>query len=149
MLLTFTEISQRTQKKSNTNFLIVKLGWKKKKLKQFKLAASPEELEDLPDLGRDLVDAPDPHDVGKLGVGGHVVVALGLGLALEADLVALLVLQQDRQGSVHDSFQILCQTLVILHLEPGSNNSEQFRFFLIELQIMVSKQNFYVRCAVF
>lgn len=42
-----------------------------------------EQLEHLPDLGRDLVDTTDPHDKGKLGLSWDIVVALLLGLALQ------------------------------------------------------------------
>lgn len=51
----------------------------------------PEELEDLPDLGRDLVDTADTDDEGQLRVAGDVVAALLLGLAGEPDLIALLL----------------------------------------------------------
>ena len=40
-----------------------------------------EQLEDLLDLGGNLVDTTDPHDEGELGVGGDIVVALLPGLA--------------------------------------------------------------------
>ena len=46
----------------------------------------PEELEDLADLGRDLVDTADAHDEGQLGFPGHVEVALLLGLPLQPEL---------------------------------------------------------------
>ena len=42
-----------------------------------------EELEDLPDLGRHLVDTTDPHDEGQLGLGGDVVVTVLLGITLQ------------------------------------------------------------------
>jgi len=51
-----------------------------------------EELEDLPDLGRHLVDTTDPHDEGQLGLGGDVVVTVLLGITLQPDLVSLLIL---------------------------------------------------------
>merc|ERR1719433_2582440 len=51
-----------------------------------------EELEDLLDLGGDLVDTTDSHDEDQLGLGGDVVVAVPLGVALQPDLVSLLVL---------------------------------------------------------
>ena len=38
-------------------------------------------MEDLLDLGGNLVDTTDPHDEGELGVGGDIVVALLPGLA--------------------------------------------------------------------
>merc|ERR1719266_1007101 len=51
-----------------------------------------EELQDLLDLGGDLVDTTDPHDKDQLGLGGNVVVTLLLGIALQPDLVSLLIL---------------------------------------------------------
>ena len=42
-----------------------------------------QQLEDLLDLGGHLVDTADPHDEGELGLGGDVVVAVLLGIALE------------------------------------------------------------------
>ena len=42
-----------------------------------------EELEDLPDLGRHLVDTTDPHDEGQLGLSGDVVVTVLLGITLQ------------------------------------------------------------------
>merc|ERR1719266_2259090 len=51
-----------------------------------------EELQDLLDLGGDLVDTTDPHDEDQLGLGGNVVVTLLLGIALQPDLVPLLIL---------------------------------------------------------
>ena len=45
--------------------------------------SQPEELEDLLDLGRHLVDTTDPHDKDKLGLSGDIVVALLLGIALQ------------------------------------------------------------------
>merc|ERR1719412_1969023 len=51
-----------------------------------------EELQDLLDLGGDLVDTTDPHHEDQLGLGGNVVVTLLLGIALQPDLVSLLIL---------------------------------------------------------
>merc|ERR1719433_420813 len=51
-----------------------------------------EELQDLPDLGRDLVDTADPHHEGQLGLGRDVVVPVLLGVALQPDLISLLIL---------------------------------------------------------
>ena len=44
-----------------------------------------EQLEDLLDLGGDLVDTTNPHNEGELGVGGDIVVALLPGLAPQPD----------------------------------------------------------------
>merc|ERR1719360_233703 len=54
--------------------------------------SQPEELEDLLDLGGHLVDTADPHNKDKLGLSGDIVVALLLGIALQPDLVSLLIL---------------------------------------------------------
>jgi len=54
--------------------------------------SQPEELEDLLDLGRHLVDTTDPHDKDKLSLSGDIVVALLLGITLQPDLVSLLIL---------------------------------------------------------
>ncbi len=43
----------------------------------------PKELEDLADLGRDLVDTADAHNEGQLGLPEHVEVALLLSLSLQ------------------------------------------------------------------
>merc|ERR1712019_179312 len=51
-----------------------------------------EELEHLLDLGGDLVDTTDPHDEDQLGLSGDVVVTVLLGIALQSDLVSLLIL---------------------------------------------------------
>merc|ERR1719266_885370 len=51
-----------------------------------------EQLQDLLDLGRDLVDTTDPHDENQLGLGRDVVVSVLLGIALKPDLVSLLIL---------------------------------------------------------
>merc|ERR1719430_873485 len=51
-----------------------------------------EQLEDLLDLGRDLVDTTDSHHEGKLGVGRDIVVTLFPGFTPQPDLVSLLVL---------------------------------------------------------
>merc|ERR1719411_1130061 len=51
-----------------------------------------EQLKDLPDLGRDLVDTADPHHEGQLRLGRDVVVSVLLGIALKPDLVPLLIL---------------------------------------------------------
>jgi len=50
-----------------------------------------EKLESLALLGVDLVDTLDTDDEHKLGLGGNVVAALGLGNTGEADLLALCV----------------------------------------------------------
>ena len=42
-----------------------------------------EELENLPDLGRHLVDTTDPHDESQLGLSGDIVVTVLLGITLE------------------------------------------------------------------
>ena len=44
-----------------------------------------EKLEDLLDLGGDLVDTTDSHDEDQLGLGGDVVVAVLLGIALQPE----------------------------------------------------------------
>jgi len=50
-----------------------------------------EQLQDLLDLRRDLVDTTDAHHEGQLGLGRHIVAVVLLGLPLEPDLVALLL----------------------------------------------------------
>jgi hypothetical protein len=45
----------------------------------------PKELEDLADLGRDLVDTADAHHEGQFGLPEHVEVALLLGLSLQPE----------------------------------------------------------------
>ena len=42
-----------------------------------------EQLENLLDLGGHLVDTTDPHDEDQLGLGGNIVVAVLLGIALQ------------------------------------------------------------------
>jgi len=51
-----------------------------------------EQLEDLLDLGRDLVDTTDPHHEGKLGVSRNIVVTFLPGLTPQPDLISLLIL---------------------------------------------------------
>merc|ERR1719347_286171 len=55
-----------------------------------------EQLQNLLDLGGDLVDTTDPHDEGQLGLGGDVVVTVLLGITLQPDLVPLLILVPSR-----------------------------------------------------
>jgi hypothetical protein len=45
----------------------------------------PKELEDLADLGRDLVDTADAHHEGQLGLPEHVEVSLLLRLSLQPE----------------------------------------------------------------
>ncbi len=46
----------------------------------------PEQLQHLPNLGRDLVDTTNPHDEGQLGLPGHMEVALFLGLPFQSKI---------------------------------------------------------------
>lgn len=50
-----------------------------------------EQLENLAGLGSNVVDTLDTDNKDKLGLGGNVEVTVGLGLATETDLIALLV----------------------------------------------------------
>merc|ERR1719474_2583467 len=50
-----------------------------------------EQLEDLADLGGNLVDTADTHDKGQLGLPGDVEVTLLLGFPLQPKLIQLLL----------------------------------------------------------
>merc|ERR1719474_764843 len=50
-----------------------------------------EQLEDLADLGCNLVDTADTHDEGQLGLPGDVEVTLLLGFPLQPKLIQLLL----------------------------------------------------------
>jgi len=53
--------------------------------------AKTEKLEDLTDLGGDLVDTTDTHHEGELGLSGNIVVAFLLSFSLQSKLVELLL----------------------------------------------------------
>jgi len=81
-----------------------------------------EQLENLAGLGSNVVDTLDTDNKDKLGLGGNVEVTVGLGLATETDLIALLVavLTDVLISTLEDNSALLALSLLELKLLGSS-----------------------------